>query len=180
MKYSFNNFQFDSEQQILTRDGKVITLNEKPAKLLTLLLLEPHKVHNKNVILEYVWPDRVISEQVVFQNISYLRALFGNASIKTFVKKGYQWQFQLKKIEEASDDIDIAEDVGIAFGFNNIPRVIPPTLTVGGQLPVNKLTDMLRQEVALSGFVECLCSGLISRKELYDYLRVPFAENTAV
>lgn len=113
MKYSFNNFQFDSEQQILTRDGKVITLNEKPAKLLTLLLLEPHKVHNKNVILEYVWPDRVISEQVVFQNISYLRALFGNASIKTFVKKGYQWQFQLKKIEEASDDIDIAEDVGV-------------------------------------------------------------------
>ena len=26
---------------------------------------------------------------------------------------------------------DIAEDIGIAFGYNNIPRVIPPTNTIG-------------------------------------------------
>jgi phenylalanyl-tRNA synthetase beta chain len=26
---------------------------------------------------------------------------------------------------------DIAEDVGIAFGYNNIPRIFPPTNTVG-------------------------------------------------
>lgn len=30
---------------------------------------------------------------------------------------------------------DIAEDVGIAFGYNNIPRVFPPTNTVGQQIP---------------------------------------------
>ena len=27
---------------------------------------------------------------------------------------------------------DIAEDLGIAFGFNNIPIIMPPTLAVGG------------------------------------------------
>lgn len=26
---------------------------------------------------------------------------------------------------------DIAEDIGIAFGYNNIPREFPPTNTVG-------------------------------------------------
>lgn len=26
---------------------------------------------------------------------------------------------------------DIAEDIGIAFGYNNIPKVFPPTNTVG-------------------------------------------------
>ena len=26
---------------------------------------------------------------------------------------------------------DIAEDIGIAYGYNNIPRVIPPTNTIG-------------------------------------------------
>ena len=28
-------------------------------------------------------------------------------------------------------ECDIAEDIGIAFGYNNIPRVFPPTNTVG-------------------------------------------------
>ncbi|WP_085300556.1 winged helix-turn-helix domain-containing protein [Cognaticolwellia mytili] len=95
MIFSFKKFQFDSEQQILTKDGSTRSFNEKPARLLTLFLSEPNKIHNKAEILEYVWPDRVVTEQVVFQNISYLRVLFGNDAIKTFVKKGYQWQLPL-------------------------------------------------------------------------------------
>lgn len=38
---------------------------------------------------------------------------------------------------------DIAEDIGVAFGFNNIPRVVPPTNTVGSLLPMNKFSDLL-------------------------------------
>jgi DNA-binding winged helix-turn-helix (wHTH) protein len=100
MKFGFKNFIFDVEKQILTQDGKVITLNEKPAQLLTLFLRETDKVHHKADILDDVWPDRAIGEQVVFQNISYLRALFGDETIKTFVKKGYQWQLPLVELEE--------------------------------------------------------------------------------
>jgi len=70
MKFSFNNFEFDCEQQILTRDGKVFPLNEKPARLLTLLILDVNTIHNKTDILEYVWVGRIITDQVVFQNIS--------------------------------------------------------------------------------------------------------------
>jgi phenylalanyl-tRNA synthetase beta chain len=43
---------------------------------------------------------------------------------------------------------DIAEDIGVAFGFNNIPRVVPPTNTVGKLLPINKFGDYLRMEIA--------------------------------
>ena len=75
MKFSFKNFQFDYEQQILTQDGIVVILNEKPAQLLTLFLLNADKVHNKTEILDFVWPGRVVTDQVVFQNISYLRSL---------------------------------------------------------------------------------------------------------
>ena len=28
-------------------------------------------------------------------------------------------------------ECDIAEDIGIAYGYNNIPRVFPPTNTIG-------------------------------------------------
>jgi len=83
MKFSFNDFQFDCEQLILTRQGGVISLNEKPAQLLALFLCNADTIHNKSDILEKIWPDRVVTEQVVFQNISHLRALFGDDAISS-------------------------------------------------------------------------------------------------
>ena len=40
------------------------------------------------------------------------------------------------------------EDVAIAYGFNNVTRRVPPTNTPGKQLPVNQLSDLLRDEIA--------------------------------
>jgi phenylalanyl-tRNA synthetase beta chain len=51
---------------------------------------------------------------------------------------------------------DVSEDVAIAYGFNNIVETTPRASTVGAALPVNKLTDLLRREVALSGYTEVL------------------------
>jgi phenylalanyl-tRNA synthetase beta chain len=30
---------------------------------------------------------------------------------------------------------DIAEDIGISYGYNNIPTALPPTNTIGKQIP---------------------------------------------
>ena len=49
---------------------------------------------------------------------------------------------------------DIYEDVAIAHGYNNIVKTIPKTLTVAKQLPINKLTDQLRESTAQAGFTE--------------------------
>jgi len=43
---------------------------------------------------------------------------------------------------------DVAEEIGIGYGFNNIPMVYPPTNTVGSFIPENKFTDLLRHELA--------------------------------
>lgn len=43
---------------------------------------------------------------------------------------------------------DIAEDIGIAYGYNNIPRVQAPTNTVGKQIPLLKFQDLIRAELA--------------------------------
>ena len=58
---------------------------------------------------------------------------------------------------------DIYEDVAIAHGYNNIVKTIPKTLTVAQQLPVNKLTDQLREATAQAGFTEALTFSLCSR-----------------
>lgn len=56
---------------------------------------------------------------------------------------------------------DIYEDVAIAYGYNNIERIMPKTSTIGQQYPINKLTDLLREPVAQAGFTEALTFSLV-------------------
>lgn len=59
-------------------------------------------------------------------------------------------------------ECDIMEDAGIAYGFNNLPKVLPTTNTVAKAHPVNKLGDLIRKECAMAGWVECLPLILVS------------------
>jgi len=77
-------------------------------------------------------------------------------------------------------ECDIAEDIGIAYGYNNIPKVFPPTNTVGKQIPLHKFSDLIRSELAQAGYIESLTMSLLSIKENYEYLRRPFNEAEAV
>ena len=51
-----------------------------------------------------------------------------------------------------------------------MPRVVPATNTVGKQQPINKICDLLRQEVAQAGFTEILTFGLCSHAEAFEKL----------
>ena len=43
---------------------------------------------------------------------------------------------------------------------------LPPTNTIGKQLPINKLCDLLRVDVAAAGFCEALTFALVSRADV--------------
>uniref|UniRef100_A0A7S4IXX5 phenylalanine--tRNA ligase n=1 Tax=Odontella aurita TaxID=265563 RepID=A0A7S4IXX5_9STRA len=67
--------------------------------------------------------------------------------------------------------VDIAEDVGIAYGYNNIVKRVPVTSTVGGEQPLNKLGDLLRDEIGRAGYTEVLTHGLCSIRDNFTALR---------
>ncbi|XP_065176367.1 phenylalanine--tRNA ligase beta subunit-like [Sycon ciliatum] len=75
---------------------------------------------------------------------------------------------------------DIVEDVAIAYGYNNIEFVLPQTCTIGKQLPMNKLTDLLRADVAQAGFTEALTFTLCSRADVSSSLLHPIESVPAV
>lgn len=104
MDYFFHDFHFDSQTLILTRAGQDVAIRNNEARLLAFFLTAPEQVFNKEVILNNVWSGKVVSEQAVFQAISNLRALFGEGAIKTYPKKGYQWQIELSVIEPSVGD----------------------------------------------------------------------------
>lgn len=65
---------------------------------------------------------------------------------------------------------DVMEDIAIAFGFNNVPHTIPKTAVFGQPLPINKLSDLVRREVAFAGFTEVLTFALCSEEENFQFL----------
>jgi len=68
-------------------------------------------------------------------------------------------------------EVDIIEDIAIAFGFNNITRTVPVSHKAGKELPINLLADLLRYELSRQGFMEILSLGLCSAKENFDQLK---------
>ena len=73
--------------------------------------------------------------------------------------------------------VDIYEDVAIAYGYNNLVKTIPKTMTIATQQPINKLTDQLREQIAQAGFTEALTFSLCSRDDVSSKLRKAMPEN---
>lgn len=66
---------------------------------------------------------------------------------------------------------DIVEDVAIAYGFNNIAKTFPRSVTVGSQQLPMKLSERLRVELASAGFTEALTFALCSRDDVGEKMR---------
>lgn len=65
---------------------------------------------------------------------------------------------------------DIIEDLGIAYGYNNIETKFPATNCFSAEFELNKLTDLLRLELAQCGFTEALTFTLCSREDVSQKL----------
>ncbi|XP_073216048.1 phenylalanine--tRNA ligase beta subunit isoform X2 [Lepidochelys kempii] len=75
---------------------------------------------------------------------------------------------------------DIIEDAAIAYGYNNIQMTIPKTYTIANQFPLNKLTELLRQDLAAAGFTEALTFALCSQEDIADKLGADISSTKAV
>ena len=73
-------------------------------------------------------------------------------------------------------ECDIMEDAAIAYGFNNLPKTFPPTNTVAQPLAISKLSDLVRVEWAMAGWIEVLplilvqIESFVRECSLSDYL----------
>lgn len=89
-------FQLD-DKIVDTVQGKVISeQGEKPVRAKTLQVLNylienSHHVVTKKELLDAVWSDVVVQDQVLTQSVKEIRDLLGASVIKTYPRKGYQW-----------------------------------------------------------------------------------------
>jgi phenylalanyl-tRNA synthetase beta chain len=69
---------------------------------------------------------------------------------------------------------DIMEDVAIGYGFNNLIKTTPSVVTTGKQLPLNKVSDLLRGVIANAGYTEVLTLVLLSKQDNFNKMNIPF------
>ncbi|KAL6585259.1 hypothetical protein OROMI_004548 [Orobanche minor] len=62
---------------------------------------------------------------------------------------------------------DVAEDVAIAYGYNEIPKITFPSLK---SQALNKFSDLIREEIAMAGYTEVMNWTLCSIKEISSML----------
>jgi len=94
--YEFGEFRLESDKRLLFRGGNPVALTPKVFDTLLQLLLHHGKILAKDDLMRAVWPDTVVEENNLDQNISTLRRVLGekrgeNRYIATIPGKGYHF-----------------------------------------------------------------------------------------
>lgn len=118
--YEFGDFRMDVVKRLLwRRNGAAVPLT--PRVFDTLLYLVQHKdaVLDKERLMEAVWPDSIVEENNLSQNISTLRRVFGedpgsHRFIVTVPGRGYRFVADVRTRDNVAEDADRDELVSEA------------------------------------------------------------------
>ncbi len=76
--------------------------------------------------------------------------------------------------------VDLFEDVGIGYGFENFGSEYSLTQTAGGLEPVNSFSENLRDVMIGLGFMEVMTLTLINDRDEFEISRLPKMDNVRV
>lgn len=146
--YEFGSFRFDPTRRVLLlASGEPVALTAKNLHTLLVLIENRGRVLGKEELLSLLWPDSVVEENNLTQNISTLRKALGEKPneqryIKTIPGRGYRFVAEVREltVEAASHQ---EPGLAIAPGPNTGSAVEKDEEAVGGQSVLsNALTDM--------------------------------------
>ena len=76
--FVFGEFRLDATEHLLYRQtGEVVPLKPKAVETLELLVMQRGRLLTKTELLERLWPDAVVEESNLSQNIYLLRKVLG-------------------------------------------------------------------------------------------------------
>jgi DNA-binding winged helix-turn-helix (wHTH) protein/TolB-like protein/Flp pilus assembly protein TadD len=122
--YDFGPFRIDKLNHVLLRDGETIPLKPKVFDTLLVLVEGRDRVLDKDELMKRLWPDTVVEEANLSQNIYLLRKILGESVngetyIGTIPKRGYRFVATVNKISD-TDAIDSLKQ----------PEYVPLTLSL--------------------------------------------------
>jgi DNA-binding winged helix-turn-helix (wHTH) protein/TolB-like protein/Flp pilus assembly protein TadD len=168
--YVFGDFRLDTAKRLLRQlDGTTIPL--APRVFETLLYMVEHHgiVLDKERLMEAVWPDSIVEENNLTQNISTLRRIFGetpgsHSYIVTVPGRGYRF---VAEVSEQTDSGSATEQAAQATTATSPPNRIE-TPTKNGR-PVWRSKTGAPLALAVLGLI-LLAAVVISREPIVRWL----------
>jgi eukaryotic-like serine/threonine-protein kinase len=106
-RYRFVNVEFDDVEGLLRVDGRVVTVEPRPLRLLTELLHRVDEVVSKEELLDTVWDGRPTVDHVLANAVSKLRAALGEqgaARLVTVPRIGYKLEGPVQRLASRAPD----------------------------------------------------------------------------
>ncbi|HXG63884.1 MAG TPA: winged helix-turn-helix domain-containing protein, partial [Blastocatellia bacterium] len=103
--YEFGPFRLDTRRRLLSRDGRPVPLTPKLFQTLLALIVNSGQVVTKEDLISQVWPDAIIEEHGLTQNIFLLRKALGEDAdghpyIETIPKVGYRFVAPVTEVDD--------------------------------------------------------------------------------
>jgi DNA-binding winged helix-turn-helix (wHTH) protein/Tfp pilus assembly protein PilF len=122
--YEFGDFRLDAGKLLLSRAGEHVPLTPKVFDTLLLLVKRKGEVLAKEELLRTIWPDTVVEENNLNQNISTLRRVLGesrgeNRFIATVPGRGYRFIPEVQTVSTGSNGRSGQVRIGV-LPFENI------------------------------------------------------------
>jgi len=103
-KYQFGGeFELDTMELVLRRNGEIVSLTPKALQVLTLLMRNGGRVVARSQLMETLWPDAYVEDSNLTVTISALRKALGENNngdrfIETVAKRGYRFVPSVKLV----------------------------------------------------------------------------------
>ena len=151
--YEFGPFCVDANKRLLARDGSPVPLSAKVFDTLLHLVQHSGTALSKDELMRAIWPDTVVEENNLNQNISILRRVLGDGRsehryIATVPGHGYQFVAEVKSSKERSGPLGSGDASSIAV------------------LPFANLSDDPSNQYFCDGLAEELINGLAKLEQI--------------
>jgi DNA-binding winged helix-turn-helix (wHTH) protein/TolB-like protein/Tfp pilus assembly protein PilF len=108
--YEFGRFCLDTAERRLLRNGEPVQVTPKAFDTLIALVENSGRILEKETLLQKVWPDTVVEEATLAQNISTLRKALGEGDseyqyIETVPKHGYRFVATVRNLPVSTDTL---------------------------------------------------------------------------
>ncbi|MEO0422507.1 MAG: winged helix-turn-helix domain-containing protein [Pseudomonadota bacterium] len=108
MIFQCSGLEFDTESFAVTREGEAVPVPPKVFDLLIFLMRHRDRLVTRQALFEALWAGRVVSDNVLSNEIKLARAVLGDDGeqqrfIKTVRGRGYQFVGEVREVEAAPE-----------------------------------------------------------------------------
>ena len=189
--YVFGPYRLDPAERLLMRDGEAVPLQPKVFDLLLALVERHGRLLEKDELMKLVWPNAVVEEANLANNISILRKTLGEDGqqlIETVPKRGYRFMAAVRELNNWNNEPDIIDN-SQARTITAEKVEMGTAMTMRQSIPISEppARELARPKMWIIGgprqapfFVILLLTGVAGSIAFWRLMSHPVAPNAVV